>query len=162
MLSLLPSAILLLLRPQTPIEGSDGLKFLLGDWTSHETTKGADGKEIPFDLKGTNTWVLEGTALQMDESFEVPGQGKFSNKFLLSYDKGAKLYRAWWFSSSSPKPLVFSGQRTEKAFVLTQEDGRLRISYDLLEEGHYKAIVEVKRSDTWALLTEAEYRRSKN
>jgi len=162
MLSFLPSVILLLMRPQTPFEGSEGLKFLVGEWTSHETTKGSDGKEIPFDLKGKNTWVLEGTTLQMDENFEVPGQGKFSNKILLSYDKGAKQYRAWWFSSSSPRPLVFTGQRTEKAFVLSQEEGKLRISYDLLEDGHYKAIVEVKRNDNWTLLTEAEYRRSKN
>jgi len=161
MLSLVPAAILLLSQASKPIEGAEGLTFLVGEWTSHETTKGRDGKEVPFDLKGKNAWILEGNFLQMDESFEVPGEGKFSNHILLSYDKAAKTYRAWWFASSNAKPLVFTGFRTEKTFVLSQEEGRLRISYDLLEDGHYKARLEGKRGDEWSLLTEAEYHRTR-
>lgn len=162
MLPLLPLlALLPVPQTQSSIDGLQGLAFLTGEWTSHETTKDRQGKEQPFDLKGKNVWILEGTFLQMDESFEVPGDGKFGNHILLTFDKGAKKYRGWWFTNSSPQPLTFTGERAEKTFVLTQEAGRIRISYDLLEDGHYRAKLEVKRGDNWQTETEAEYRRTR-
>jgi hypothetical protein len=167
MLPTLPAlALLLVASQQTParatnaFDGVQGLAFLLGDWRSHESTKSADGKVIPFDLQGKNAWILEGQYLQIDEGFEVEGQGRFANQILLTFDNAAQKYRAWWFTNRSPQPIVFSGERTEKTLVLTQDAGRIRIAYDLLEDGHYKASVQVKRGETWETQTTAEYHRS--
>jgi len=148
-------------RSQTP-PTDDPLKrlsFLEGEWESKETTKGADGKEIPFTLKGKNTWILDSKYLQIDEAFEVTGEGKFANHILMTFDKGLKKYRAWWFTSRGSQPLTFTADWMEKDFVLSDERGRLRITYHPLEAGHYKADVAVKRGEEWVTQTTAEYKR---
>lgn len=134
------------------------LSFLEGKWESHETAKGADGKDVPFTLKGNNRWILEHTCLQIDEAFEVPGDGKFANHILMFYDKRDAKYHVWWFTNSSPAPITFVGDWQDKDLVLTGE--RLRILYHPLEAGHYKAELELKRGDKWETQTVAEYKQA--
>ena len=143
------------------VQEGDSLKrlaFLEGKWESHETAKGPDGKDVPFTLKGNNSWILEGTCLQIDESFEVPGAGKLANHILMTFDKRDKLYHVWWFTNSSAVPITFTGDWVEKDLVLTGE--RLRILYHPLEAGHYKAELEVKRGEKWERQTVAEYKKT--
>ncbi len=136
-----------------------GLSFLLGKWESKETTKGPDGREVKFDLKGTNTLTLEGKCLQIDETFEVEGR-MFANHILLTHDRGLGKYRAWWFSASNPaRPLQFTGDRQDGKFILTSDDSRMRITYNLKKEGEYHAFVDLKRGETWETVTTADYRR---
>lgn len=142
-----------------PPKPMDGLAFLLGDWESHETTKGPEG-EVPFTLKGRNRMVMEESCLQIDESFEVPKAGKFANHILMTFDPRISKFRAYWFTNRRPTPIQLTGERTEKTFVLNEVEGKFRIRYDLLEDGHYKAVVEAKQGDEWAKQTEAEYRRT--
>ena len=136
------------------------LSFLLGKWESHEKAKGPGGTEVSFTLKGTNAFILDGKGLQIDEAFEVEGR-KFANHILMTHDAAAGKYKAWWFTAGQPsRPLVFSGVLSEKAFILTTDDDRVRISYDLIKDGEYKAKLEVKRNDAWETTTTAEYKRT--
>lgn len=147
---------------QTSATTSEGdfLKRFEGEWESHETTKGASGKEMPFVLKGKNRWILEGRFLQIDESFKVEGT-KYANHILMTFDEAAKKYRLWWFSNGSSNPIVFTGERADQSLTMVQDAGRLRIRYDFVKDGRYKAKLEVKRGEEWTEQTVAEYVRKK-
>lgn len=149
---------------QKPNAELSKLSVLLGKWESHEESTGPDGKSTKFVLQGTNTWVLNGKFLQIKEEFEIPGVGKIENLILMGFDPKAKRYHAWWYTSNAPVPIEFEGDFDGKNFTLTTvgDTGRppLRIRYDFLEDGHYKAVLEVKREDAWKLATEAEYKRT--
>ena len=134
------------------------LSFLLGDWESKETTKGPDGKDLTFTLKGKNRWILDGTTLRIEESFEIPGVGKFENLILMTYDARDKVYRAWWFTNRGAKPVEFSGKFTDANFELAGE--RLRINYKPTGDGTYDATLEVLREGKWESQTVAKYRRT--
>lgn len=148
---------------QKPSAEMAKLSILLGKWESHETSESPDGKKTPFVLQGRNTWAHEGRYLQISEHFEIAGAGKFENLILMGFDPSAKLYRAWWYTNNIATPLVFEGDFDGKRLTLTgiQEKKRplLRINYDFLEEGHYKATLEIRRDDKWTIATTAEYRR---
>jgi hypothetical protein len=163
MLRLLPALIAIALpNPQAPAEDPmKGLSFLLGKWESHEKTKGPDGKEIAFSLKGTNALILDGKCLQIDEAFEIEGK-KYANHILMTPDPSAAgKYRVWWYSASAPsRPLVFTGVRSGQKFVLTSDNDRMRITYDVKKDGEYSAVVDVKRGDAWEATTTAEYKRT--
>lgn len=159
LLGLLSSAL-----AQKPAAEVAKLGILLGKWESHETSTGRDGKKTQFTLHGANTWALDGRYLQIDESFEIEGAGKFRNLILIGYDPGAKLYRAWWYTNSLPTPLVFEGAYEGTHLVLTSQADKgkpqFRINYDFLEDGHYRASLEMKQADSWTTATVAEYRRT--
>lgn len=169
MLRLLPLlAAVVLPSAKAPIQAPaedpmKGLSFLLGKWESTEKSKGADGKEVSFSLKGTNTLILDGKCLQIDETFEVEGK-KYANHILMTPDpSGPGKYRAWWFHAGQPaRPLLFAGIRTEGKFVLTSDNERMRITYDIKKEGEYSAVVDSKRGETWEPTTTAEYKRTGN
>ncbi|MGV3618281.1 MAG: hypothetical protein ACO1SV_23385 [Fimbriimonas sp.] len=162
MVRLLPllAAFVLPQAPQTSEDPMKGLSFLLGKWESQEKTKGQDGKEISFSLKGSNALTLDGKCLQIDENFEIAGR-RYANHILMTHDRAAGKYRIWWFSASQPaRPLVLSGVRSEDKFVLTSDDDRMRITYNLKKDGEYSAVVDVKRGENWEPTTTAEYRRT--
>jgi len=138
----------------------NGLEFLLGNWESKEKTKGQDGKEIEFTLKGKNARTLDGRYLEIKEEFEIAGAGKFANLILMTFDPRLGKHRAWWFSNRSRAPIAFTAVKTEKNFVMTSDDDRMRITYDILGDGHYKAVVDIKQADKWEPTTFAEYRRT--
>jgi len=141
-------------------DGVKRLSFLEGNWESKETTQSPDGKPIDFTLAGTNKWILDGEYLQIDEAFEIPGAGKFSNHILMTFDKRDSVYRAWWYSSRSPRPTTFAGKWDEKGDLkLDDEAGRVRIVYHPLEPGHYTAQLLVKDGETYRERTVADYRR---
>ncbi|AIE86777.1 DUF1579 family protein [Fimbriimonas ginsengisoli] len=164
--SLFAGILLSISQGQTPAPGAipqdpmKGLAFLLGSWESKETTKGPEGKEVAFTLKGKNTLILEGRYLQIDEAFEVAEMGKFANHILFNFDPSVRKYRGYWFMNHRAQPIVFTGVLGDKQFVITDADEKLRITYDLLEPGHYKAEVAIKRDDKWEVNTTAEYRRT--
>jgi hypothetical protein len=139
----------------------DRLNFLEGRWESHEVAKGADGKDVPFTLTGTNTWILEHRFLQIDESFAVPGDGKFANHILMTFDERAKEYRAWWYTNQSARPIEFTGKWTgEKELEWTDVAGRLRILYRPESDGKLSAELDVMRNDKWEVQTTAHYQRT--
>lgn len=141
------------------------LEFLAGDWQSTESASNPDGTKTEFKLTGTNRWIFDGKALRIEESFEIPGTGKFENLILMNYDEREKVYRAWWFTNRSAKPLEFTGAFVDKTFVLTTVDRKpapnLRITYKNITDAKFDASLEVERDGKWAMQTVAEYKRVK-
>jgi hypothetical protein len=79
----------------------------------------------------------------------------------MTHDPAVGKYRVWWFHAGQPsRPLTLTGVRSESKFVLTSNDDRMRITYDLKKDGEFSAVVEVKRGETWEANTTAEYRRT--
>jgi hypothetical protein len=142
-----------------PADPMKELSVLLGNWESKETTKGPDDKEVEFTLKGKNSMILDNRCLQIDEAFEVSGR-KFANHILMNYDPRIKKYRIFWFTNGRSLPHTFTGVKVDKQYVLTSDDERMRITYNFLEDGHYKAEVAMKNEDKWEPHTVAEYRRT--
>lgn len=140
------------------------LEFLVGDWQSKEEATSPDGKKTEFTLDGTNRWIFDGNALKIEESFQVPGVGKFENLILMTYDTRDKTYRAWWYTNRSPKPIEFTGDFVEKNFVLTTVSGstpKLRVTYKNIGSDKFDAALEVDRQDKWVTQTVATYTRKK-
>lgn len=139
------------------------LEFLLGNWESKEVTTSGT-QEIEFTLKGTNRWTLGGTTLQIDETFKIQDRD-FANHILIRWIPAAKHYKMWWFTKSGPEPLVFKGTFVSENNLVfepfDEKDARqLKIIYDILGPGHYKARLEMKDGDKWVVRTRAEYKRT--
>jgi hypothetical protein len=161
-MSLFAPLLALILTDDPPLKKLD---FLLGDWESKESATGADGTKVDFTLKGTNRWVLDGTYLRIEESFEIPGRGKQENLIMMTYDARDKAYRAWWYTKGAGKPIEFTGAFVEKDFQLTSEAKApypaLRVTYKLVTDGRYDATLEVGNDGKWRVQTVAGYRRTK-
>ena len=145
--------------------GIHRLDFLVGEWTSIEKSVGPDGKPALIELKGKNTWALDGRFLQIDETFTFGGKGHYENKILMSFEPKSKKYKAWWFTDSQPTPIQFVGDFGSEGFALESgEPGRasLRILYTDIASNSFSAQLQVKQQDRWTVRTDAKYSRKKN
>ena len=153
-----------LLFLQSPT-GLAKLNFLLGNWTSIETTIGATGQASEIRLKGKNELVLAGQYIQIDENFTVDGKGNYQNKILMSYDSPKKIYHAWWFTNSMATPIEFTGKFDADGFALqsVEREGMmaLRIAYNVIKSDSFAAHLQGLSNGKWTNLTDAQYTRAK-
>lgn len=153
--------------PQTP-QAADGVKrlsFLLGNWTSEEKVTPPGGQPFTFTLDGKNEWAAGERFLKIEESFKLPNGSTRHNLILMTYDDADKRYVAWWYTSTSPKPIVFGGSFSEGKFVLLSEPdpklpvARLRITYAPKTESEIDATLEVETQGKFETRTVAKYRK---
>jgi len=147
---MLTAAVLLvvLATPSDPV-----FDKLVGEWTSKEESIRADGSKVAFTLKGTNRLVLGGSMLQIEEELALPAGRKSHNLILMRPEAGG--YQVWWHTDGQAKPLTFSGKADGNKLTLTGET--LKIEYDFVKDGFYKAQLLVKTGETWRVATVAEY-----
>ncbi len=95
------------------------LDRLVGSWR-HEVVEGQANVD---EKNGTSTvvaqWSLQGQYL---ESRVTDPDGKQVALSLMTYDSDARVYKAWIFSSNSPKPDLFTFRWNESKKTLTAKE----------------------------------------
>lgn len=117
---------------------------------------------MEFTLHGKNDWALGGTALRIEESFELPS-GTVHNFIVMTYDAREKAYLAYWFTNSSPRPMSFKGTFEGENLVLVIDKAPgaigadLRITYKPQSASVIDATLEIKDGDKYVVRTVAKY-----
>jgi hypothetical protein len=149
-------AVALFLAAFSPT-GDPVFEKLIGEWTSVEESIRPDGSKVPFTLTGINRMVLGGSMLQIEEELSLP-VGRRSHNLILMRGEGAG-YKVWWHTDREDKPAVFEGKADGNKLTLTSET--LKIEYEFVKDGFYRAQLLVKSGETWRVATTAEYTRKK-
>ncbi len=131
-----------------------------GEWTSKEEATRPDGSKLAFTLDGKYRRIFQGKAILMEETLNLPGGRKSENLIVLRFDAVAKKYRAVWQTDGGPEPLTFTGTATADALSLVDDKGNLKIEYQFVKDGFFKAQLLAKQGEGWRIATVAEYTRT--
>ena len=131
--------------------------YMIGHWVGKMTMPTGTGKDMEMDGTLDIEKTVDGHYIRQSHKLTGGGMGDMSGMLMLTYDPVAKSWRSWWFDSSAPGVMEFSGNKEGDAMVLTSKPTDISGQSGLVMRSTWKKLsdtkaaytIDMKEGDKW-------------